>query len=158
MMELILMRHGKAEEGMIHLPDRDRQLTEQGRERAAQAARVLKERLAATGTVHIWSSPLRRARQTADILANALESGVREEAAIARGELDEVAEAWTALPEQDTLIVVGHEPDLGLWAARLANVVLPFRPGAAAAFRLDERVPPQGRLIWFVQPSIWAKL
>ncbi|WP_346354422.1 SixA phosphatase family protein [Azotosporobacter soli] len=157
-MDLILMRHGKAEEGQPHLPDRERRLTEQGAERAAAAARVLKERLLGSGTLHIWSSPLRRAKETADILAAENGVAIREVTAIAQGDLDALADLWQEFSSKDTLIIVGHEPDMGLWSARLANVVLPFRPGAAAAFKLVEQVPPQGRLLWFVQPMIWAKM
>lgn len=157
-MELILMRHGKAEDGQPHLPDRERRLTPQGRERIEAAARAFRSRLVEKERVHIWSSDLRRAKETAEIIAAPYGSEVRVMAEIGHGELDAVVESWADLSAKDTLIIVGHEPDMGLWSARIANVVLPFRPGSAAAFRLEERVPPFGRLLWFMHSGMWAKL
>ena len=157
-MDLILMRHGKAEEALQHIADRERRLTEQGRERAEAAACVLHKRLIDKQNVHIWSSDLRRARETAALIAAPFGITVKEVPEIAHGDLDALTESWSVFSAQDALIIVGHEPDMGLWAARLANVVLPFRPGSAAAFRLEERTPPFGRLLWFMHGGMWSKL
>ncbi len=158
-MELILMRHGKAEEGRPDLPDRDRGLTPQGHDRVAAAARALRGRLVKKERLHIWSSDLRRAKETAEIIAAAYDgSEVRLMAEIGHGKLEAVVESWADLSPKDTLLIVGHEPDMGLWSARIANVVLPFRPGAAAAFQLEEKAPPFGRLLWFMHSGMWAKL
>lgn len=72
-----LVRHGEAENnvrGVLNsLPEHETYaLTERGREQAARAA----EFLAAAGAEAIFSSPIRRARETAEIIAEASGLGV----------------------------------------------------------------------------------
>ena len=70
--ELLLLRHGIAEEARAGLLDRERALTERGRHRT----RAVLERLVALGMTadRVLSSPLLRARQTAEITVASLEA------------------------------------------------------------------------------------
>lgn len=80
-MELLLIRHGQAEpiKG-AEAPELDYPLTERGREQA----RLLAERLAGAPPDLLYASPILRARQTAEIVADRLgqdiifEPGLRE--------------------------------------------------------------------------------
>ncbi|MBU2816393.1 phosphohistidine phosphatase SixA, partial [Acidithiobacillus ferrooxidans] len=79
-----MVRHGKAEDPAARPSDLERELTTTGRSTVKGMAKGL--RLCVSGKVVIWTSPLPRARQTADILANAFAvKKIREHDAIAAG-------------------------------------------------------------------------
>lgn len=118
---LYLVRHGIAAERGTYAEDGDRPLTPEGQKKT----RAVAERLAQLGLTFdlVLSSPLVRARQTADILMNAQLSSQLEESEYLAPEGD--FEAWCrwlftwATGEKQSLALVGHEPDLGEWAERL---------------------------------------
>ncbi|MEO8203915.1 MAG: histidine phosphatase family protein [Betaproteobacteria bacterium] len=110
-MDLILWRHAEAEDGY---PDRARKLTTRGHKHAARMAEWLMQRLPAQFTV--LASPAERTRQTALALGVGFETleslapGATVDAILA-------AAGWPA--NKNTVIVVGHQPDLGCTAAAL---------------------------------------
>lgn len=115
---LLLLRHGIAEERRQDLEDGDRALTARGRERTL----AVLERLVALGLRpdRLLSSPLLRARQTAEIAVTAGWAPAAELAA----ELAPGGAALGSLPEWchasgDSLALVGHEPDLSALACQL---------------------------------------
>ncbi len=118
--ELLLLRHGIAEE---RCPDRDdglRQLTPEGRRRTREVVGQL-SRLGLGGD-RLITSPLARARQTADIaLAAGLAPSLEEsEALVPGGQALALLQArLEAQGEGRRLLLVGHEPDLSGLAARL---------------------------------------
>lgn len=97
-MKLYFVRHGESEANVLRIISNRgwiHPLTEKGR----QQARDLAEKLRTAGIVKIYTSPLQRAVQTAEILAQALgvefeiTDALREfDCGIAEGRLD--AEAW----------------------------------------------------------------
>lgn len=119
---LLLLRHGIAEEREVEQEDGKRALTARGRSRT----RAVLERLVALGLQadRLLSSPLVRARQTAEIAVTAgWAPGLEIAAALAPG-----GAALQALPlwledaaaaGAGRLALVGHEPDLSGLAARL---------------------------------------
>jgi phosphohistidine phosphatase len=110
-MELILWRHAEAEEGK---PDLERKLTAKGHEQAARVAAWLHARLPAEFSV--LSSPAIRARQTAE----ALKVPIKTLKQLAPGAgIAAIAEAAGWPRGGRTMIVVGHQPDLGRAAAYL---------------------------------------
>ena len=116
--ELMLLRHGIAEDRSNDLPDHDRQLTSAGRQRT----RAVLERASALGirVDRLVSSPLARARQTAAI---AVECGIAPAMEISEALAPGVdpmpwLTAWLS-EAPSSLMLVGHEPDLGLLASRL---------------------------------------
>jgi len=168
---VILIRHAIAAERGDDYPDDDvRPLTKRGRKRMAQAARGL----CALGPRFdvVISSPLTRARQTADILADvlgdeweapltivecaALAPGGRPEQ-VAASCLEPGADPPRSRPARGAVALVGHEPDLGGLAAWLigARESLPFKKGGMA--RIDVTSPVSagcGRLVWFASPKM----
>ena len=137
--ELLLLRHGIAEERSPELPDRTRALTDKGRQRT----RAVLERALALGLVadRMLSSPLTRARQTAEMarsvgLAPALELSETLEpghdplpllvSALAGLAPAPIGSGAGASPARLRVLLVGHEPDLGRLAARLLGA----HPGA----------------------------
>ncbi len=121
---LLLLRHGIAEERGGGRADEERALTDRGRRRTEAVAR----RLADLGLVvdRLLSSPLVRARQTAEIaVAAGLAPGLALWGGLAPGAdpLPRLQE-WCSIPSPAgqapwSLGLVGHEPDLGRLAARL---------------------------------------
>lgn len=133
-MKLYVMRHGPAEDHASTGRDGDRALTPSGRDRVRSVSRVLVEQDEAPFT--IFSSPLVRALQTAEIVAavTKLDERVRgSEAARASGATGAVEIRRELAPGGDShelafqaaregrrrVMIVGHEPDLSSLVARL---------------------------------------
>ena len=131
-MRLYLVRHAKAAPGE---PDALRKLTPAGEERA----RELGQSLAADGVrpAVILTSPLVRARQTADELGRALDTPVEVDERLAPGAtVDAVREAVAGRGE--TVMTVGHQPDCGMIAGALTGGPPPDFPTAGVvAVELD---------------------
>jgi phosphohistidine phosphatase len=112
-MELILWRHADAEDGA---PDLGRRLTKKGRKQAARVADWLGDRLPKDFV--LLSSPAVRARETAEALAKPRIVDALAPGASAKKILQ--AAGW---PDgAGTVVVVGHQPDLGATAAHLCGV------------------------------------
>lgn len=158
-MELILMRHGKAEERGSRAHDSERELTEKGREKTAAAAGGLAGILRHDSPVTIWTSPFKRALQTAEIVAATIKGAeiiVKE--AVATGELDNLHQDLQDFNREGTLLIIGHEPYLSHWAARIAGVVLPLKTSAVMAITLSSAMPPEGNLLWFAHSQALRRI
>jgi phosphohistidine phosphatase SixA len=124
---LYLVRHAEAAPGE---PDELRALTPAGRE----VARALGEQLAGERLDAVLTSPLLRARETAEAIAKA--SGLEAEAdeRLAPGAtVDDVRAAVAGRGER--VAVVGHQPDCSLIATAVSGVDPGFPAGGVA--RLD---------------------
>jgi len=120
---LLLLRHGIAQERCPDRADADRALTSRGRCRT----RAVLDRLVERGlrVDRLISSPLLRALQTAEI---AVEAGLAD-AVLSAADLAPGGDPLASLPSwlrpdpgdprPLRLMLVGHEPDLSLLAARL---------------------------------------
>lgn len=156
-MRLVFMRHGKAEDHGVRFTDEDRELTLKGRQKIKAVTKGIKQLLLPKAQLQIWSSPLPRARQTAQILAKRLgRLPVQEHAEIHTGELANLIQKWTGLAPDTTLVIVGHEPYLSQWAERISGVTLSFKKASAAGFTLTS--PQEGELVWFLQAKMLAGL
>lgn len=148
MAELLLLRHGIAEE---RGPDRDealRRLTPEGLRRCRQVVEQL-GRLG-LGADRLITSPLARARQTAELaLAAGLAPSLEENEALAPGG-EALALLRAELDPQATgqrLLLVGHEPDLGGLAAQLigaAHGSIALKKAGLALLRSSETGAPGG--------------
>jgi phosphohistidine phosphatase len=108
-MHLILFRHGIAEETGPDGSDDSRRLTPEGVQRTRQAAAGL-TRVAKPPSV-ILTSPLVRARQTAQIVGEAFDLLPRELDELAHGPADAVIDRLRQRDE-GVVLIVGHEPTL----------------------------------------------
>src|SRR5437764_15376929 len=123
-MRLYLVRHADAAPGE---PDELRPLTAYGR----QQARELGARLAAEGAAGaaVVTSPLLRARETAEEIARALGTDAEPDERLAPGATaSTVHEA--AAERGTTVVAVGHQPDWGRVAAALTGGPEPPFPKA----------------------------
>ncbi len=113
-MELILWRHADAEDGALDL---ERRLTKKGRKQAARVAEWLLEHL--PDDFVVLASPAARAQETAEALGVKIKT-VNELAPGASVKKIMQAAGW---PDgEGTVIVVGHQPDLGTAAAHLCGI------------------------------------
>ena len=159
MQTLLLVRHAIAEERGPSWPDDTlRPLTKKGVARMREIARRLQD-IGETADV-IASSPLKRAMDTALILARQwkMSSDVETIKAMAPGHTPSATIAAIADKASDQRIaVVGHEPDLGQFAAWLigAKQPVPFKKGGVARIDIETLARPrEGRLVWLATPRL----
>jgi phosphohistidine phosphatase SixA len=127
-MRLFVVRHAAAAPGD---PDELRPLTDAGR----AAARALGARLAAETIDVIVSSPLLRARETAEAIARAAEAPVEVDERLAPGATaDDVREAVAG--RGATVVTVGHQPDCGEIVLALTGREVRFPPAGVAEVKL----------------------
>ena len=162
-MEVWILRHAKAEEGGPGTPDEERALTPAARKRmkaAAQSIVRLEPRFDA-----ILTSPLRRARQTAEPVAQALdqEKGLIETVALAPG-----ADPREILREVEQrkckrALLVGHMPHLGKLLGYLLtgrpNTPVEVKKGALARVEFEDETPkPPGTLTLLLTSKALARM
>jgi phosphohistidine phosphatase len=158
MTELYLVRHAIAvDRGMPGLPDDARPLTPKGRKRMQQIAKGL--RRLGLRPDRILTSPLPRALETAEIVADALGLADRLECIdMLRPDRDTpVIRDWILTRTDDRLMLVGHNPGLselqGLLVAGLANpLVCALKKGGVAA--LASRPGGGFEIDWIAQPRL----
>jgi len=155
--ELYLIRHAIAEErGDAWPDDAKRPLTEQGMSRMRKSVRGL-ARLGVAMDV-ILTSPLVRARQTAEIVAAGLEPRptiLTIDSLTPAGTFAALAADLEKHARKNRLALVGHEPNIGEIAARLLGTRHPIEFKKGAVCRIDvEELPPHGPgdLRWFLPP------
>jgi phosphohistidine phosphatase len=163
-MNLFLMRHGLAvEPGTAgYSNDADRPLTPKGRRKLRRAAETMKALDLSFDL--ILSSPLRRARQTAAILAKALAAKDRLElsASLAPGNpTRSILECLHRLPMPDNVLLVGHEPGLSQLISLLlaGNSDLPVLMKKGGLCKLSVPSLKPGRyatLQWLLTPKQMA--
>jgi phosphohistidine phosphatase len=156
--ELYLIRHAIAADRGDDWPDDDkRPLTERGNARFKEAVAGLLGLDAAVD--EIFTSPLVRARQTAQLLSAGLGGTppVKLLDALAPGHgPDEVMAELEKAAKRRRIALVGHEPELGELAARLigARRPLAFRKGSVCRIDIDGFTGERpGGLVWFIHPK-----
>jgi phosphohistidine phosphatase len=162
---LYVVRHGIAEVTSATGLDKDRRLTPEGRAKMRRAARGLR-RLGVDVDV-LLTSPLPRARETAEVLAAELPGVPVPEPlpALASGNGPvEVLRQLRSRAEVDGLMIVGHEPTLsGLIALLLTGspdgASISLKKGAVAMLELG-RLAPHGEtsLRWLLPPGALRKI
>jgi phosphohistidine phosphatase len=111
-MDLILWRHAEARDARIGESDRERPLTAKGERQAERMAEWLQPRLARS--TRILASPARRCQQTARPLGR----DVRTVDALGPGATAQTVLEAAGWPDaSEPVLVVGHQPALGLVAA-----------------------------------------
>jgi phosphohistidine phosphatase SixA len=119
---LFVVRHAEAAPGD---PDELRPLTDAGR----AAARALGDRLADHGLDAVLSSPLLRARETAEAIARPAGLAAEPDERLAPGaDAEAVREAVAG--RGDTVVTVGHQPDCSEIVLALSGERVSFDPGA----------------------------
>jgi phosphohistidine phosphatase len=161
--ELYIVRHAIAAERGPDWPDDDkRPLTERGIDRFKEVV---------AGLVFldvqidlIFTSPLLRARQTAEYLSEGMPGDIPV------GTADALAPGHTSLEVMEQIAreaggaarvaIVGHEPGLGALAGWLigARRALPFKKGGVCKFEMDSLSSRYATLSWHMPPKALRKL
>jgi phosphohistidine phosphatase len=166
MMEVLVVRHAIAltrdEAKTQGILDRDRPLTKQGRSRMQQAARGLRTRVPEVSA--LITSPLRRARETAEILHRRYKHVPQTESDALLPDADP-AQLCRVLGDSGLScpVVIGHEPHLSGWVSWCltgdSRSVLELRKGGACLLRFAEAPgQAQGQLLWLFTPAALRRL
>jgi phosphohistidine phosphatase len=153
-----LLRHAHAGDSFDWVGDDDlRPLTRKGRTQAERLGAFLDAHGVRPDT--IISSPLVRARQTAEIVAEALGMTIRTDERLGKG--FGKRELWDLLAETGAreVMLVGHDPDFSSLLAYLVDTVgISMRKGALATVDLDTKLGDgEGQLRWLVPPDLLAE-
>jgi phosphohistidine phosphatase len=144
-MDLFLMRHGiaEAEPSEGGLSDRERPLSPKGLKRTRQIAGGLAALKLSFD--RILTSPLVRARETAQIVAESLniEGKVEETSELAPdGSVQTVISRLAELRDEKSILLVGHQPLLGEIASFLLSrgkgIKLRLRKGGLCCLEVDD--------------------
>jgi len=164
-MELLLIRHAIAEarDARRWPDDHERPLSRPGQERATRAARGLR-RLKVRPSL-LLSSPLKRARQTAAILALAAKwPRATACSELAPGESPQRLLIYLATLKAPRLALIGHEPDLShlldlCLGEQSMALRMEFKKLAVVGLRFPHRpAPGAGQLLWLLPPRLLRAL
>ncbi len=161
-LELYLIRHGiAAERGSDYPDDSKRPLTSAGIARLRKEAKAL---VALDVDFDlIISSPLVRAKQTAEVFAQTMSSRpsvTLSDSLAPAGTPASVFQELAKHMRKARIALVGHEPNIGELAARLIGARTPIEFKKGAICRIDFEVfPPKGAgmLRWLVPPKLLRK-
>lgn len=159
---VFLLRHGIAvERGTAgYENDFDRPLVPKGRRQLRQSCAAMKEM--GLGFDVVLSSPLVRAKQTAEIVAEELKLKKRlhfSDALKPGGRAEKlVAELNRLDPPPENVLLVGHEPDLSglvsLFTTGGRGLRLDFKKGGLARLATENLVCGQcAQLVWLLTPK-----
>jgi phosphohistidine phosphatase len=160
-MKVYIVRHATAvPHGTPGVAEDDRPLTDEGTTKMEKAARGL-QFLEVLPDL-ILTSPLPRARQTADILRQALGEKIplKEVPALAPlGNRSLIYKEMAANSKIESLMLVGHQPSLGEIAGEIAwgsaEHYLELKKGGICALEVDATQPtPRGTLLWLATPAM----
>jgi phosphohistidine phosphatase len=152
MVTAYLVRHEEAEPGQ-DIPDGHRALTGRGRTRMRETGKLV---LKHAQIDVVYTSPLVRAVQTAEILVDALRM---DEPVLARGVIADPPDLTSIIDLVDRtpaevrgVAIVGHEPTLSELAAEMLNLPSyprPFKKGSVLALDWD-RLQRRAKFRWLI--------
>jgi phosphohistidine phosphatase len=162
-MQLLIIRHAIAEDreafAATGKPDDQRPLTKNGIRRMKQVAKGLKEIVPVIN--HLATSPLTRATETGDILAEEFGiSGTEVIPALLPGAKPEELATWAqGYARKGMVAVIGHEPYLGslvTWfVGGKGDSRVEFKKGGVCLIEFDETVGfGTGTLCWLATPKM----
>lgn len=153
-MKVYFLRHGDADWPAWERPDAERPLNKSGKKEMRKVAKFLSN--IGVGPSLILTSPLPRARQTAEIAAKALDLDFSEEASLAPGfDAEKLSTLLLAYPANDVLLV-GHEPDFSAAIETLTGGHVKMAKAGLARVDMDE-TGMHGQLAWLLPPKISAQ-
>ena len=165
-MNVYLVRHGIAldlgEQGIVR--DADRPLSDEGKALTCEVARGLRA-VVGDEAMRIISSPLLRARETAEIFAKALGVATPVETLAeltSEGDVEAVAE-WIERQPPKSLMMVGHMPDMSDLASCLACpqgvLQVVFKKAAVMRISFEARAGKgRGCIEWLLPPGILRRI
>lgn len=157
-MIVYFLRHAHAEDSDGRTPDGQRQLTERGIRHTRRLARMLK--LMEVEPDRLYTSPLTRARQTADIIGTevGLTPLLRDE--LSPGfNLAALQSLTHDLPMDNSVMIVGHEPDFSkVMSDLIGGGRIVMKKGGIARIDVSAYQPMRGELMWLITPKVFEQL
>jgi phosphohistidine phosphatase len=157
-MLLYFLRHASAGKTMLN-PKKDerRPLDEEGILQARYVGRMLAN--LDVQVDQIISSPLKRARQTASLVANelAFEAAVQMDDALRpEAEFEQFQSMLSRYRKYEAVMVVGHNPSFTEFLSKSISAAggpaqIEFKKGAVARVEMNGRA---GTLVWLITPKI----
>ena len=161
--DLFILRHGEAGNRMTVVEeDSERPLTPDGRAEMQKIAKSLKS--IGLQTKQIYTSPLKRARETAEITAKILNIPTLEEWDELKPDGSKVAlyRKLERLEQNSRPILVGHEPYLTSMIGEIIGTKSPkivLKKGGVGKVRITSFSPRiSGELRWLLTPKIITKM
>lgn len=155
-MRLYLMRHGVAEDAAFGESDYDRALTPRGVEKLRGQAEALAKLAWPVGA--LVTSPLVRARQTADLIAPAFGLTPTEDDRLGLGATPEDYAAVAVAAGAEHALLVGHQPDIETVVYTLTGGAVRVRKGSIAVVDVHAWRPGGARLRAHYDPDDLAAL
>ena len=157
-MNLYLIRHSIAENISIDKKDFDRELTEEGKFVIKKTSEAWKNYIGNVDVV--FTSPLKRAIQTAEIISANLQeipNLIKDNNLGTGSRTADLIDILNSL-EYKNVVVVGHQPDLSQHINNFCGTGsfnLAFPPASLAKIEFDNSIKyGRGRLIYFIPPII----
>ena len=154
------MRHGLAlPVGGEIKSDAERPLSPEGRGGVRSVASSFEK--SGVHPARVLSSPLKRAVETANLMLSCAKPGiiVEEKSVLFPG--SSVQKVWKLLaekPDVESVLVVGHQPDLGfmlqiLFANRVPEELEAFPAAQVCAFTVTDLSSPSASFLWTRKPA-----
>lgn len=115
-MKIYFIRHGEAE--IYADDDFKRKLTTLGKKKLEESFKAFANNLKDKRAYKIYSSPLERAKETAEILAKHLDSNFEVKEYLAGGRIKDILKT---LDPDENYIFVSHEPFISNWIYQLTG-------------------------------------
>jgi phosphohistidine phosphatase len=158
-MQIYLLRHAIAEDGGPGTPDRDRNLTPEGRKRLKDVLRAAKAADVAPDV--LLTSPYRRAQQTASIAAEVLEfdgTVTSTNSLVPDSSAEAVWDEIRVYRDAQQILLSSHEPLMSSTLAYLLgcpHLLVEFKKATLARVDVDRFGPaPHGVLRWLLTPKL----
>ncbi len=159
-MKLYFLRHGLAQDRLDWKgDDRERPLTEKGRERMERSAAAIARLDLELET--ILTSPLKRAQQTASIVAETLHAAHKTRIdgrlgpGFGKGALAAILRDYAG---SKSLMLVGHEPGMSeAISALIGGGRIVCKKGGLACVKLIAPSSLSGELLWLIPPNFLAR-
>lgn len=162
-MDLLILRHGDAGRSSLSPGDSKRSLTSEGRQEVVDLSNgILSLKIKLDG---VLTSPLLRAKQTAEIVAKSLKykGEIKElDSLKPEGNRLEFYSALSKLKQDSTILVVGHEPYLSEMigeAISQSGCRINLKKAGMAKIRVTSTLPKiKGELRWLLTPKHLKKI
>ncbi len=158
-MLVYILRHAIAiDRGTTGYPNDDRPLTEDGKDKMSKEAKGIAKLIDEIDV--ILTSPLIRAHDTARIVSRALGAEKKLEVCkelLPGSSMKNLLSYLSKYKGLNSIMVVGHQPDLGFLASTLLgseDSIVELKKGAMCSIEVSS-LPPRskGTLIWHLQPK-----
>lgn len=133
-MKIYFIRHGEAE--IYAEDDFKRKLTTIGRVKLENSFKAFANRLEDKRSYKIYSSPLERAKETAEILAKHLDSDFEVKDYLAGGRIKDILKT---LDQDGNYILVSHEPFISNWIYQLTGEMKIVSRGSINFVEIDSK-------------------